>query len=1284
MTKYPTLLATLLATLSLSASAQDTNSPSDLLFYLSAEQGATADIAAGDPLPNMLNNIFSIEDGAVGKALHCADRQIFSYYAPGNIYAKRGTLAFYWRGAQAFTHTEFPIFRVSFADHTSWDMVWLRIDYNGHGFDAFVTDNNLARIRVSVEYPVPDPQAWTHFALSWDESTGIRFYLNGKQVASQDRQMALDTGLDQFGPHSRIISPYQVQSAYTMQRGGDIDELRIYSRMLSDSEVALIAQNLPIESQTTPSSPESDWARFYGFGHTLPPYLSSGHTSIKDLGLLESYDELRWYWKAFDGIRETTWPGVYNRSRIEGRNDYFQLPDWDCSSTSGINLRVGVPEEDWNYIEITGGAHGLLSYSKEGPNYRINDNSDILAGSRIATKSNSDKPREPLPLPPTEPLSRKPQGSQRSFHLLDAPRHAGTLIFTNDIQETPIQELKVFNISSDPAPQGICRLSYSFTPWDNHLNPQLIEIEDFVRGRYFPGERTMLLGSPTITGTNRRDTQAQRDVNAVAGTPFTGGSNPFEAAVLSQGPKSQEQVQPIAHLVIPSDTRDLSINRRPSIKDKQQDFGEFGSSWNSTVRSCTWEQLHGGLDGILIELPALPVKPGSDQGLYPLNIQIKDPIWPLRNLSDVSFSIKPGEARSLYIDLRDRILPEGKPLYLSIVGADKSFQPSMLAGLRVSLIFKDYDSAKQEHIADRFTQVRDCYAMIVEEASSSRKLSKFAQFDADIRDLLRVDPAHKLGRQYWALHHREQVAPEYHEPTPPKGVPAWAFYQLEVLKKFRSTFEWFIDNRQLSYGEFSGGISDDTDLTNHFPALYALGCAPSKFAGSLGLFMSAVDAEGTLTDGMSTIQSDGLHTYEEGVNTVSQYGIVNPGSPNAAERLMESALAVRDRLLGVNSAGHTHFRSDYFSATKIADQGIWTWSSNREYYHTAPALILGDLYGNSGAREYILRFADSTLAHARKDARGNVSLPAELNFITDEARSWGRGYANPMMWYAWRWTGDKKYLEPVLNSGWLPVSYTKESLERTMRAELRAIAAREYIMTEGSLWIDRIGFSCVSIQDSRMGGVMMNRSEHLAPSNLINWEFPQSDDAEKLGILVTNPALDGFEIEFFNTAAKPINATLRGQIVLGGEWELSLPDGKTRRIQFGREKSVSLSVPPMREYKISMRLVGPGREDCLKPDLGIGSEDISITTNNIGVTVHNLGSKDISSAVVALIDSKGKTLAEVSTDAIPSPGDLKPKTTSVSIPIPAGIKSGSYTIAINPGREDEEIYSSNNRVAITL
>ncbi|MSU23300.1 MAG: hypothetical protein EXS32_05685 [Opitutus sp.] len=139
-----------------------------LLFYLSGDQGTTADFSsAGTPEPTFASEVTPIKDGARGAALQCGDLQRLAWSAPGNIYAQRGTLAFFWRARYVVGLTEFPIFRVGYADHSSWDMVWLRIDYNGHGFDAFVTDVNLARTRVSVPLqPFPPPGEWIHLEIA--------------------------------------------------------------------------------------------------------------------------------------------------------------------------------------------------------------------------------------------------------------------------------------------------------------------------------------------------------------------------------------------------------------------------------------------------------------------------------------------------------------------------------------------------------------------------------------------------------------------------------------------------------------------------------------------------------------------------------------------------------------------------------------------------------------------------------------------------------------------------------------------------------------------------------------------------------------------------------------------------------------------------------------------------------------------------------------------------------------------------------------------------------------
>ncbi len=168
-----------------------------LLFYLSGDSSLNADYAAGgNPVPNYVKDVKILPNGVRGSYIQCADTQLLSYWAPGNIYPQRGTLSFFWRARTPLDETEFPVFRVGYADHSSWDMVWMRIDWNGHGFDAFVTDVNLGRTRVSVKLPqTPKPDQWLHLALAWDETSGIRFYIDGKLMATKQATGLFDTAL---------------------------------------------------------------------------------------------------------------------------------------------------------------------------------------------------------------------------------------------------------------------------------------------------------------------------------------------------------------------------------------------------------------------------------------------------------------------------------------------------------------------------------------------------------------------------------------------------------------------------------------------------------------------------------------------------------------------------------------------------------------------------------------------------------------------------------------------------------------------------------------------------------------------------------------------------------------------------------------------------------------------------------------------------------------------------------------------------------------------------------
>ncbi|MCL2027459.1 MAG: hypothetical protein FWG79_03120, partial [Bacteroidales bacterium] len=1040
------------------------------------------------------------------------------------------------------------------------------------------------------------------------------------------------------------------------RRGGDIDEIRVYDRALDDAEILRVSQGedyrpAPFSRTMAEQRWKDEW--FYRYGWTnnqLPPALSGQPTSVRKVQILEAYDHKTWWWKANDGIRETTWPGVYNRSQILGRTDYFVLPDWFCYSTSGHQVRFNMPSEPWNYLEISGGADGQI---------HITPNQDGSGGIQHFTR---EKNRE------------------RSFHKLEQPQQGQTVVFTNNVQETPIGEFDAFYVQEGDAPEGIIRLSYTLTSASTaQTNPNITDVLEYIRGRHAVDERAVLVG--TVGGGNRRNTAQQTTLP-----------------------------MPIVHIVIPSDFRGIAHSTT-------EPFGARPSTQG-------WINLHGGLDGIRITLPAMNVPPVAN-GLFPLNIQVKDPIWSLRNMLNFSFSMKPDQEQVLWLDLRDRILPNDKPIYIAIAGSE-GFHAGLLEGARVELVFKDRDDAKTEHIIDRFTQVRDNFSFIIEERPNNRRLHKYVQFENDMTDLLRIDPDHKEGREYWYNYNTSQPKPPIHIAPTPAGVPLWAHLQLEYLKKYRHFVEWQIDNRQIENGEFGGGLSDDSDLGNWFPPLALMGVIPDKIEQSLSMMMEAIYNNDMLEKGISKIQSDGLHSLEEGTNVIGQINLLNIGNPKEVERMMEAAHTVKHHLTGVNRGGHTHFKGDYFSATKIATKGVWGWVDRRTFQYLIPAIYMGEFYGNESAKQNVIDIADGMLAHATTTPDGRIQLHYAIHFDTDEQRNSGIGSAVHVFWAAWRWTGDEKYLKPLLDDGSMntvtsnmldiaalredlmkqpirtgseyeyilawQLSGDKKHLETLYRNLLETATLNEYINTWGYPWTDRFAFRIEQIQRSRMGGVVQDRNVFFA-GNAVSWRFPKDDDAEKIAILVPLSTPKELNLEFFNTDNQPMQADMTGWDVLNGEWELVQGidlngDGKIdretsrRKVQFGREETLTLTIPSKQAVLVQLRLVGDGVNITQnRPDLAVG--DIQKVDNQITVTVHNLGNASAPETEIVLTDRSGQTVYQTATiPALEGAHDLLPKRVQITFNLPSGVNSGDCQIIIDPKNTLTEIRKTNNKIVL--
>ena len=1255
-----------------------------LLFHLSANKSLTADYAKGDPVPNFADKVALTPNGVDGSALQTQDDNVLSWKAPGNIFAKRGTVSFFYRPRTEVGRAPFVIFRVGYADHSSWDMVWLRIDWNGHGYDAFVTDNNLARVRVSFSLDqLPPPDHWTHMAFSWDETKGVSLYVDGKLAASKDQVSVLDTGLDQFGMAARAVSPHQVMSRYNFMRGSDYDELRIYDHALSETEIAALSRNAvpDIAAQAfgnlsdTMSLAEWNWRYGWNRPGDSPVVLDSPVTVIRKVEFTDAKDIKAFMYKATDGIAETTWPGVYNRSRLAGRNDYFTLPDWNTYVEGGKTLTLTLPDEPWNHVEIQGAAYGSLRYATD-----LNAKPGVIA---LRTKD-----------------------QERTFHDFKTAYQGGILRFDNLAQETPIQEIAAYNIKPGDVPKGTVTQTYTIRADAMADSPDLEALNAFIQGRYTPDERSTVVALP-------------------------------DAAPSRPKKQSVAQGLPLVHILIP-----YEYGASPAGLMLYRSWG-YG-----------WENMHDGLDGLALDIPALNVKPTAN-GLFYLNIQVKDPLWPERNMMDVTVAVKPNEARTLWLDLRDRILPN-KSFYLTLAGSGGDFTAQSLNGTKIRLVFKDRGVALKEHIADRFNQVKDNWGFLVEEHTASKREKLYERVVADAGDVLRVDPDNLLARQYWNdITFNSQGSLPFTQLLAPKDMPLWAFRQLEDLKGVRRYVNWWIDNRQSDYGDFGGGLSDDSDLVEQWPGLALMGVDTEKLRRSQMRVADAIYKNGMFTHGLSTIMTDELHAYEEGINTNSEAMYINYGDPKVVERLM-TTVAAYDRIISVNPAGHLHFNTNWYSGTDSYREGPWEWGKYYSYLVLHPAILMTEFNGDPTGRRFVIGLADGILAHGKQDAKGVWNFPDEINWRTDAMRGNLPAGSSPMqlMWAAWRWTGDSKYLDPIIasvekantsdsvsvggarikaekdnirpinalnedvinalgkQSSWGAMAVRKAStgegaasqdlyeawemtgkktyLEDLYGGEMKRQAITMYTQTEGHWWTDRVDMDNQYLQRTRLGGIALARG-NMYPGATVSWAFADAEDAVNVAILLPNPRRDHFKVVAFNTLDHPIQARMTGWNIIAGQWDRRCGPGDendsltseaaVQNFEFEKTISVALSfaAKQLTVCEFTLKTVGEPVEN--RPDLGIGTDDVVIKKSTLEITVHSLGAKPSLAGQVGLYDAHDQLVAKAEVPVLAALSDLKPHMVKVKVRRPSGLDlKGAYVrIIMADGRE---ITQMNNVVAI--
>ncbi len=285
-------------------------------------------------------------EGVVGQALHLDAGQSHRYRADGNINMRRGTVAFWLRLAMPPGEVHHSLFSI-----VPTGRAGLLLGVRGRYGDVLI--GGPFGTSYDWEAGAWEADRWYHLAITWDETRGFRLYRDGERTRTQE---PLSWQTEHLEPDRIMIGSWNHWGG--TERPFDFDELRIFSRALTDEEVRAVYQGageLPaLPTQFTPEI-AAHRAEFLGWDTcpgmlTIEPASGDETLLVRRAGLEDARAIYAQAWKVSDGDRETRWPLTYH--------------GYSFQDEGGLILRLD-RDARWDYLRICGPVRGQLYHGEQ-------------------------------------------------------------------------------------------------------------------------------------------------------------------------------------------------------------------------------------------------------------------------------------------------------------------------------------------------------------------------------------------------------------------------------------------------------------------------------------------------------------------------------------------------------------------------------------------------------------------------------------------------------------------------------------------------------------------------------------------------------------------------------------------------------------------------------------------------------------------------------------------------------------------------------------------------------
>ena len=738
---------------------------------------------------------------------------------------------------------------------------------------------------------------------------------------------------------------------------------------------------------------------------------------------------------------------------------------------------------------------------------------------------------------------------------------------------------------------------------------------------------------------------------------------------------------------------------------------------------------------------------GKLSGATQATIVVQDPLSPRRDLAWVPVTLSAGGDLRVTLDLPDQVLLKGTRLWITLLSSPSA---QLAAPPLVRLHFVPREIALPEALAHRKFLLRALFGPQSEAAEWMFRKPGVSREDFykqtprrgflpelfnTIDQCVALGPSDDLVRQF-----REWVFPTEcgdnlvalpPPPSPPAGVPDWAWYGRMAWLEDRRVIAHWLEDRMAPNGELGGGVQDDGDVyaeLTDLPFLEVDGVG-GKLRDAGARLAELADQE-TLVEGLNKVTRDATHAYEDGIDHLALMTRWFYGDPIYLERCMESARSVQ-KLTVLTPDGRRHFRNhkkighdQIQNPPPLGEDGYtsaWMW-------HTA--LQTAEYNRNPLALKFVRDWADTWLKYATPrdwPIRVEVATGKVVEAGQDEPLTGGHSAFGMTFTWLYKLTGDARYVEPLLRhlrkgqvlgygtraGGMLHGWGALEDLDakalaavagsRPLNAlRLRGDAAplvREMIGNDrpngqdvmnlmGSRRFPDMATAAPQATDRFLRYTAMKaaaqcylggtcRRSMYVPDEAVSWEGFGTDYAA----LVVQHRRDGLKMQIYSFADRPMTGAFRVWELDHAEYlvKAGSADGSTREIVRGDRLALTLAPKAVTVVEIvRTRELEPvyGRAD-----LALAAREVEIRGDTLTGTAHNIGSSPVEDAQVAVVDAEGKVVVRQPLGRIDAPLDLLPRRKAFSLQLPAGARSG-WRLLLDPDGAVPEITEGNNEVRL--